>query len=112
LKKIIKKIFFNNIGLTCNFAELTFSHKGLGPLVIPAKYNRHNAIQSLILLPDQLRNLCPTPGEISHLYIFDQISAPLQKNPVKNRHVFATFEDFCTSMPGIADFAFFTGTFR
>jgi len=22
LKKIIKKIFFNNIGLTCNFAEL------------------------------------------------------------------------------------------
>jgi len=24
LKKIIKEIFFNNIGLTCNFAELIY----------------------------------------------------------------------------------------
>jgi hypothetical protein len=66
LKKIIKEIFFNNIGLTCNFAELIIIHAtSEAPAIIAAIHptfnakNRRRNLDARALSPGHCEEACP-----------------------------------------------------
>jgi hypothetical protein len=63
LKKIIKEIFFNNIGLTCNFAELIIIHAtSETPAIIAAIHPTFNTKNHRTNL-DTIRTIAPFYSE-------------------------------------------------